>query len=164
MEVTLSPIWVSSVEHLEKFTKITRPRWKFLFRLKKIPVGFPKIQSSLGAFPTVFFSQGTLSLFPGVLEYRSDFHPVMTNATISNLQTDLMFEVDYTSLKISRFNDPSPFLSAFNLPWIRLIFSIKDQQYDLLVSVGGEGMTKVKATVQNQQLFEMFKSRGAIVN
>lgn len=154
-------VWVSSINHMDAFSQITKanPWWKVLLVLNKIPAGFPQIKIGIRKYPVVFYAEGSLTLFERQLAFKADKDAQLNNYRYSNLKTDLKFEMDYTTLKVERFVHPKPFMKAFNLNWIKLSPSNNDAGENILLSCGGSGFQKRRIETLNDEIFQIIQQK-----
>lgn len=164
MQKTFPIVWISSVEHLDAFSDISKknPWWKILLGINKIPDNFPQVKIGSRKYPIVFYSEGSLNLFERELEFIANPNASVIRGNFFNLMSDLRFEFDFGSVKVDRFKHSKPFMKAFNISWIQL--SIKnDLQNQILLSVGGSGLNINQITKTNEEIFQFLKRKSEYV-
>jgi len=72
MQKAFSTVMVSSIEHMNSFSEISRSNsiWKTLLFLNKIPSDFPQMKSLGRALPIVFFAKGALQIFEREIDFK----------------------------------------------------------------------------------------------
>jgi hypothetical protein len=137
------------------------PWWKLLLALNKVPNEFPQMKVGVRKYPLVIYSAGTLTLFERQLEFRATNTNSANNHKFINLKDDLYFEIPYSSLIVSRYIHPKPFLKAFNIPWINLSVSENSSINHVLLSFGGNNLNKNQVAEANDEIFEILKNKTA---
>ena len=158
MEQTFDNIWISSIAHQEEFSLIAKSNgwFKTLFGMNKIPADFPQVTSGSKYYPVVYFAKGSLQLF----EREIEFHPYRFEADnrkkYKNLKIDYRFDLEYSSIRISEYSNPAPFMNKFNIRWLKL--SGKNNEFpEILISCGGTGMGQIKR--DNEELLDLLEEK-----
>ncbi|WP_281636044.1 hypothetical protein [Flavobacterium marginilacus] len=119
----LPEVWISSIEHLDKMTKINSENkwWKQIFGIQKIDPNFPQIKTSGFSFPVAYFSKGQVKVIPEKLEYSAEIFETKSNINYKNIQDNLNFDLKLDQIdEISIYKYPKPYLEKFNYPWVSL--------------------------------------------
>lgn len=159
MQKELSSVWISSIDHLNKFSEITarNPMWKVLLALNKVPSDFPQMQIGARKFPIVFFSSGRLRLFERQMDFKVDLSDLRNSNKYANVVDDFNFEIDYKSLCIESYQYPKPLIKAFNISWIKISTLNENYPFPILLSSGGTSMSRIKK--ENESLFEILSEK-----
>jgi hypothetical protein len=163
MQKVIPTVWISSIDHLNSFSLLAKknPWWKLLLALNKVPNDFPQMKVGVRKYPLVLYSAGTLTLFERELEFRASNTNSANNQIFLNLKDDLYFEIPYSSLTVTRYTYPKPFLKAFNIPWINLSLSGNNSVDPVLLSFGGNKLNMNQVTKANNEIFEILKNKTA---
>jgi len=122
-------VWVSSVEHLQRFRDLP---W-YAKKLGLIPEGFPVVTAGLIPFPLVYFAQAMLTLKNGYLECST---LVPEGKSYKNLRCDLqLYLAPEQVLSVSRFDMRQVAPTEVPLPFIR-VKTISPGLPDFLVCAG----------------------------
>lgn len=119
----LPEVWISSIEHLDKTTKINSENkwWKQILGIQKIDSEFPQVKASAFTFPIVYFSIGEIKVIPEKLEYSAKIFEAKPNMHYKNIQNDLNFDLLVNQIdEISIYKYPKPYLEKFNYPWVKI--------------------------------------------
>jgi len=146
-----SPVWVSSREHLERFTKI----WTEASVLRRvaglyhIPEGFPYMHATWGILPfgkapMVMFANGILTVESSRLRFEPRPRPRwlrLGGMLERNLDLAFRFDLDHHHIgSIQGFAVPKPFSPYFTLPWVQINTVDATRGTDeLLLTLGGSG-------------------------
>ena len=163
MQKVIPTVWISSIDHLNSFSLLAKknPWWKLLLALNKVPNDFPQMKVGVRKYPLVLYSAGTLTLFERQLEFRATNTNSANNRKLLNLKDDLYFEFSYSSLTVTRYTHPKPFLKAFNILWINLSVSGNSSIDHILLSIGGNNLNMSQVTKANDEIFEILKDKTA---
>lgn len=161
MTRTFEDIWISSIEHLDEFSEITKSNgwWKTILGRSKIPLGFPQVSVGGKYVPVVFFVKGSLQLFERQIEFHPNRFEADNGKKYRNLNIDFRFELPYDSIELSVYSNPKPFMRAFNIQWLRLS-GISNEFPDILISCGGKRMTQIKK--ENEKLLGLLTAKIAL--
>jgi len=124
----LNEVWLSSIEHIEKFNEITRKNkwWKNLLGLQKIDPNFPQVSLFGQKFPITLYSFGKAELNNQKLTYVAR---IKLDPKYQNLQNDLKLELPFHKIKeFSLYKNPNPYMEKFNYPWVSILMD-DGQQY-----------------------------------
>ncbi len=159
MQNIIPTVWISSIDHLNSFSALAKenPWWKLVLGLNKVPADFPQVKIGRKKYPLVMFSAGTLTLFERQMEFRANNTNSVNQLNFINLKDDLRFDIPYSSLTITKYTHPKPFLKAFNIPWINLALSDNGTASHFLLSFGGNNLSKKQVERANDELFELLK-------
>ena len=159
MQKTVSTVWISSIEHMNKFSEISRsnPIWKVFLSINKVPADFPQMKSNGRILPIVYFSKGVLQIFERQIDFKS--HLSNNDNIYKNIDSYFNFEIQYKDFKVDRFIHPSPFMKSFNIPWIKLSILNKNPDDHLLISYGAPGVQMTELKYKNDELFEILKEK-----
>ena len=158
MTQTFENIWISSIEHLDKFNAIAKSNawWKTIFGNNKIPPGFPQVSMGTKHIPVVFFAKGTLQLFERQIEFHPNRFEPDNGKVYRNLNIDFRFELPYKSIELSSYLNPKPFMHAFNIQWLKLS-GTNTEFPNILLSSGGTRMSHIKR--ENEELLELLTDK-----
>jgi hypothetical protein len=104
----------------------------------------------------VFYANGVLEINSTHLTFRSIPRPPLL-AVLGNIEKNLRLDVAFRIardeiVKIEPYEDPSPFMKYFTLPWTRLYTSHDGDLADFLVTVGGNSSLMGRLRRRNEQL------------
>ncbi len=165
MQNIIPTVWISSIDHLNSFSALSKenPWWKLILGLNKVPADFPQVKVGWKKYPLVMFSAGALTFFERQLEFRANNANSTNRLHFINLKDDLRFDIPYSSLTVTRYTHPKPFLKAFNISWIKLTVSDNSSVSHFLVSFGGKNLSKNQVELANDELFEVLKKKISAV-
>jgi hypothetical protein len=151
-------IWISSIEHLNEFSTISKSNgwWKTLFGKNKIPIGFPQVRMGAKYIPVVFLAKGSLQLFERQIEFHPNRFEPDNGKDYKNLNIDFRFELLYNTVELSVYTNPNPFMRALNIQWLKLS-GINNGLPDILLSAGGTRMNQIKK--ENEKLLELLTDK-----
>jgi hypothetical protein len=158
MTRTFDNIWISSVDHLEEVNRIARSNgwWRTMLGKNKIPSDFPQVSTGARYTPVVFIAKGSLQLFERQIEFHPNRFEPANGKQYRNLNIDFRFELPYNSVELSVYSNPKPFMSAFNIQWLKLSIT-NDKFPDILISSGGARMSQIKK--ENETLTSLLKDK-----
>jgi hypothetical protein len=150
MRHVFEPVWISSVERLERFADVLS-RW----RRWKMPLGFsapmdkdfPQVRSWTGfrfsRVPLVMVAAGNLEIDDGALHFESASPPRRRLLTWLNLASDLEFELPAAAItSVERHSQPGTAIAKYYLHnWVRVKSSTPVMMGDFLMLVGNYGLT-----------------------
>src|SRR5262249_20067863 len=123
---TFSEVWVSSIEHMDSFTRIWKKASKIqrFFGICNIPSGFPYTRYPWWwpwPRPLVFFANGRLSVTPEALAFETQPRPAPFCNTEVGLRQQWSFVLRRNQVAaVKSFTVAEPFIKFFTLPWVHL--------------------------------------------
>ena len=161
--MNIKNIWITSEEHLKKFSDITSKTHlgKTMIKLNRIPKDFPKVKMYyfLG-LPIVFFSKGEITLNDNLFEYKAIKNNIGFLKSYSNLHDELNFKLEYFKVKsIEWYQHPDYFIKYYNIKWIKVICNEEILGGSFLMCVGGMGPSMQGIIKNTEELFEMLKDK-----
>lgn len=146
-------IWISSVEHLDKFAEIANSS-NFLQKVigyYKIPAGFPHIRLMLiFKMPIVFFGSAEVNIEQNSVSFTPlDFKTF--GGKYKNTQK-IQFQLSKTDIQsVERYKPPPVFMKYFMINWVRIRTRHDILGGDFLICVGGSGplMGKIQSSTDN---------------
>lgn len=152
-------VWVSSSEHVAAHQQIfsaTTIRGKALGRYA-IPSGFPYMTYlGIARAPLFFFATGILSVDDEVITFVAQPSKKVFGQQLHNLNVELQFQLSRDSIKfIDRLRTPNPFVSMFDILWVRVATVRAVVQGDLLLCVGAYGPSSRKLNDRTDELYQV---------
>jgi hypothetical protein len=149
------PVWISSLEHLERFVRIYRTaRWWEPFVGYRLPEGTPHLQLLYARVPIVYFANGVLEVADGHASFYTVPRTVL-GATIRNVRHPWRFILDGSDLRrVEDFRMKSPMFRYFKLPFVHVTTTQPPPLDDLLLCVGGTGFAMSRIRSQTHILHD----------
>jgi hypothetical protein len=152
--LTFPNVWISSIEHLERFREL--PWYKVL---GLVPVGFPRVRIGFQNYPVVYLSRGLLEV-DGELCFRAVVEAPRLMRSYSNLEDDLQFRLTRSDIVgIEPYKMTQAILSHFNLPFLRIRSNVGTLQ-DFLICAGGTNMSVIRVESQRLEVALMAFARA----
>jgi|SRR5215468_6396176 len=162
--ISFSPIWVSTIEHQEAFSRLVHEASlaKKILGSYNLPTDFPQVHMLWGIFPVfrvplVMIASGRLTVLGKMLQFEAlawGKLDAIGGNVYKNLQSDLKFELSGRELsQIERYENPRPFMAYYNLSWTRVRSTRMGLLSDILLAVGGRGPTMGRIRKRNADLF-----------
>ncbi len=140
-QVKIKPIWISSVEHLNKFAEIANGSNFFqkLVGYYKIPAGFPFVRLMLVLkLPVVFFSSAEINIEESKILFTPSGFKTLAGR-YENMQP-IQFELNRQDIQsIERYEAPPVLMQYYSINWVRIKTKSGILGGDFLLCVGGEG-------------------------
>lgn len=159
-----SPVWISSIKHMEAFKQIynENSKWrKYITGSYRIPEGFPYVKQRLYFWmktPIVFFSNGILTVEKDELTFKAKPYKIFLgifNKFCNLLLNHIIHLKPDDLITIERYKYPEPPLRRIgkyhNIEWVRVKTKENIFDGDFLMCAGGKGpfMGKIRKKTDN---------------
>jgi len=148
-------VWISSIEHLNRFTEITSSSNIFqkIIGYYKIPAHFPYMRFQLMLvfkIPIVFFGNTEVNIERNSISFTSlDYKTFFWR--YKNIK-QIQFQLNKADIQsIERYKPPSMFLKYYTVDWVRIKTKYSILGGDFLICIGGSGplMSKIKKSTDD---------------
>ncbi len=135
-----SPIWITSREHLKRFSEvIANASWfrKHILHSFKVPLRFPHIQSAFGNTPLLFECYGELTISKESIKFDSINDSFVYGSRYHKVVGIYGFEFDIKRneiLSLSRYDYPVNAMQLKTINWI--VISLNDGAEIILYNSG----------------------------
>ena len=162
MPTDYTPVIISSVEHLTRFSDIQRtsPWWRILLGINKLPADFPRVYLGGNAIQVNFFAKGELRLFERQLDFQARA-PGFDNGQ-RYAHVDQTFQNAFPYARITRggrYELAEPFIKRFNINWVSLRVNAPNTPSDLLLSLTGSGTQMARINQMNDVLYRELQAK-----
>lgn len=158
-DLQLDEVWLSSIEHIEKFNQITSELvwWKHLLRIQKNDDAFPQIITSGLSSPIIFYAIGQLEMNDENISFTAQKPENSKKTSYKNVQNNLNFELELNEIHdFSYWKNPNPPMKKFNYPWVKMTHK---NGTEYLIS-NAKKVGEIKKGIKNTELiYEFFKSK-----
>ena len=159
------PVWISSLEHMQKFIQIDKnASWmQRLLGLYKFPERYPRLRlfGLPPGIPIIYFASGKLSVYPKCIRFDSKPQSLF-GVSFLYVRRDFSLRIFVRSIiSVEEFNVAKQFrgkLSGwgqYDFPWTRIQTSENGVPSDLLIGIGGLGPSITdQLRRRNKELFQ----------
>jgi hypothetical protein len=150
---TFAPTWISSHHHLRLLAQpyLNASWFRRYLSPPEPPPNFPQIRIGSKAVPLFFFATGKLEVDGTLVTFFPQHEP-----QYENVDDEFEFRVQLDRrMSIDRRFVESPILKRFSWSWIAL--RLPDLEDELLLCVGGTGLSVARIEKQTDELFRVLQ-------